>query len=83
MPHPHKNPILTGMSHFYKFLHKNMRESLLDAFIYINCVKFQVEFPGNKIQFPGSHTPLDRIFYTYVTTNVRELHLRNKFFWGK
>ena len=42
-----------------------MRVSLTDAFIYVKQVKFQVEFPGNQIQFPGSHTPLDRIFYTY------------------
>ena len=42
-----------------------MRESLPDAFIYVKRVKFQVEFPGNQIQFPGSQNPLDRIFYTY------------------
>ena len=31
-------------------------------------MKFQVKFPGNQIQFPGSQNPLDRIFYTYVRT---------------
>ena len=28
-------------------------------------MKFQIEVPGNEIQFPGSHTSLDEIFYTY------------------
>ena len=46
-----------------------MRESLPDAFIYVKRVKFQVEFPGNQIQFPGSQNPLDRIFYTYDLNN--------------
>ena len=43
-----------------------MRDSLPDAFIYVKRVKFQVEFPGIQIQFPGSQNALDRIFYTYV-----------------
>ena len=43
-----------------------MRKSLPGAFIYVKRVKFQVEFPGNQIQFPGSQNPLDRIFYTYA-----------------
>ena len=54
------------MSLFCKFEVKNMRLSRSDAFIYEKRVKFQVEFPGNEIQFPGSQNPLDRIFYTYV-----------------
>ena len=47
-----------------------MRKLRPDAFIYEKRVKFQVEFPGNQIQFPGSHTPLDRIFYTYALLKV-------------
>ena len=42
-----------------------MAKSQPDAFIFEKGVEFQVEFPSNEIQFPGSHTPLDRIFYTY------------------
>ena len=55
----------TEVSLFCKFEVKNMRVSRSDAFIYEKRVKFQVEFPGNEIQFPGSQNPLDRIFYTY------------------
>ena len=47
-----------------------MRELQPAAFIYEKSVKFQVEFPGNEIQFPGSKNPLDRIFYTYDYTLV-------------
>ena len=43
-----------------------MRVSRSDTFIYEKRVKFQVEFPVNEIQFPGSQNPLDRIFYTYA-----------------
>ena len=53
------------MSYFCKFLVKNMRKLQPDAFIYETRVKLQVEFPGNEIQSPGSHTPLDSMFYTY------------------
>ena len=56
--------ISTEMSYICKFLVKNMRELRSDKFIYEKHVKFQVEFPDNQIRFPGSHTPLDRIFYT-------------------
>ena len=55
------------MSYFCKFLDKNMQELQSDAFIYEKHVKFLIEFPGKEIQFPGSHAPLDRIFYTYVS----------------
>ena len=43
------------MSLFCKFEVKNMRVSGSDACIYEKRMKFQVEFPGNEIQFPGSH----------------------------
>ena len=42
-----------------------MHETQPEAFSYVKRVKFQVEFPGNQIQYPGSQNPLDRIFYTY------------------
>ena len=54
------------MWYFREILVKNMQELLPDEFIYEKRVKFQVEFPGNEIQFPDSHIPLDRIFYTYA-----------------
>ena len=43
-----------------------MQEPQPNAFIEEKRVKFQVEFPGNEIQFPGSQNPLDRIFYTFA-----------------
>ena len=55
-----------------------MRKSLPDAFIYVKRVKFQVEFPGNQIRFPGSQNPLDRIFHTYAriqSARVFDLHI--------
>ena len=42
-----------------------MRKSQPEAFIYKKHMKFQVKLPGNEIQFPGSYTPLDRIFHTF------------------
>ena len=54
------------MPYFCKFWVNSMRESQPEALFYEKCVKFQIEFPGNEIQFPGSHNPLDRIFYTYA-----------------
>ena len=58
IPLPHKTHIPTEMLYFCQLSVKNMRKSLPDAFIYVKRVKFQVEFPGNQIQFPGSQNPL-------------------------
>ena len=58
------------MWYFCEFLVKNMPKVQPDTSIHEKCVKFQVEFPGNQIQFPGSQNPLDRIFYTYAISSL-------------